>query len=159
VIALGDVRAARGDAAGAAEAYDLVRAMERLFAEAGGDNELELALFDAEHLGAAADAPAVIERARAALAARPSIAAHDALAWALFRGGRCDEALPHARAATALGTADPRVLYHLGAIAACAGERASARDALTRALRPNPRFHPLDAPAARALLERLGGKA
>ena len=72
------------------------------------------------------------------------------------RPASCDAALPEARAATALGTADPQVLYHLGAIAACAGDEATARDALSRALASNPRFHPLDAPAAQSILDRLG---
>lgn len=156
VIALGDVRAARGDTAGADDAYALVRAMESLFAQAGGNNDLELALFDANHAQAGADVEEVVARARTALAERPSVAAHDALGWALFKAGRCDEALPEARAATALGTVDPQVLYHLGAVADCAGDAATARDALIRALQANPRFHPLDAPVAQSILDRLG---
>jgi tetratricopeptide (TPR) repeat protein len=156
VIALGDVRAARGDAAGAGDAYALVRAMESLFAQAGGNNDLELALFDANHAQPGADVEAVVSRARSALAERPSVAAHDALGWALFKAGRCDQALPEARAATALGTVDPQVLYHLGAVADCAGDASAAREALTRALQANPRFHPLDAPAAQSILDRLG---
>ena len=141
---------------GAADAYALVRAMETLFAQAGGNNDLELALFDANHAQPGADLDAVVAQARTALAERPSVVAHDALGWALFKAGQCDAALPEARAATALGTVDPQVLYHLGAIADCAGDEATARDALTRALGPNPHFHPLDAPAAQSILDRLG---
>ncbi len=57
--------------------------------------------------------------------------------------------------ANRLGTIDPQLSWHLGAIAACAGKPAVARAALERALARNPRFHPLDAPAARRLLEKL----
>ena len=88
MIALGDVRAARGDAAGAADAYALVRAMETLFAQAGGNNDLELALFDANHAQPGADLDAVVAQARTALAERPSVVAHDALGWALFKAGQ-----------------------------------------------------------------------
>ncbi len=128
VIALGDVRAARGDDAGADDAYALVRAMETPLR----------AVRRQQRPGArpvrrrASRGPAPTRRASCSAPARRSPSgrpstAHDALGWALYSAGRCDEALPEARAATALGTADPRIAYHLGAIAACAGDEATAR--------------------------------
>jgi Flp pilus assembly protein TadD len=80
---------------------------------------------------------------------------HDALAWALYSAGKCRQALPQAKLANRLGTIDPQLSWHLGAIAACAGERGLARTALRKALAHTPHFHPLDAPAARRLLARL----
>jgi Flp pilus assembly protein TadD len=148
------VRAARGDAAGAKEAYALVRLEQGLFVRSGGNADLETAIFEASHPGARSRA-SVVALARKALAARPSIYGHDSLAWALFSAGKCREALPQAMLANRLGTIDPQLSWHLGAIAACAGKPAVARAALERALERNPRFHPLDAPAAQRLLETL----
>jgi tetratricopeptide (TPR) repeat protein len=155
VAQLGDVRAALGDRAGAREAYALVRVEQSLFVRAGGNADLETAVFEASHPGALSHS-AVVALARKALAFRPSVYGHDALAWALYSAGRCRQALPEAEAANRLGTVDPQLSWHLGAVAACAGKPQVARAALTRALARTPRFHPLDAPAAQRLLERLG---
>ena len=122
VAQLGDVRAARGNAAGAKEAYALVGVENALFIRAGGNADLETALFDASHPGTMTRA-AVVALARKALAFRPSVYGHDALAWALYSAGRCREALPQAKLANRLGTIDPQLSWHLGAIAACAGDR------------------------------------
>ena len=149
------MRAARGNAAGANEAYALVRLEQGLFVRSGGNADLETAIFEASHPGARSRA-SVVALARRALAARPSIYGHDSLAWALYSAGKCRQALPQAMLANRLGTIDPQLSWHLGAIAACAGKPEVARAALERALARNPRFHPLDAPAAQRLLEKLG---
>jgi tetratricopeptide (TPR) repeat protein len=154
VAQLGDVRAARGDRAGAKDAYTLVGFENALFIRAGGNADLETALFDASHPGTKSRA-AVVALARKALAFRPSVYGHDSLAWALYSAGKCRQALPQAMLANRLGTIDPELSWHLGAIAACAGRPALARTALRRALAHTPRFHPLDAPRARRLLEKL----
>jgi tetratricopeptide (TPR) repeat protein len=155
VAQLGDVRAARGDKAGAKEAYALVRLEQALFVRSGGNADLETALFEASHAGATSRS-SVIELARKALAVRPSIHGHDSLAWALYSAGKCRQALPQAMLANRLGTIDPELSWHLGAIAACAGKPDVARAALQKALARTPHFHPLDAPAAQRLLEELG---
>jgi tetratricopeptide (TPR) repeat protein len=154
VASLGDVRAARGDRAGAPEAYTLVGFENALFIRAGGNADLETALFDANHPGMKPRA-AVVALARKALAFRPSVYGHDSLAWALYAAGKCRQALPQAMLANRLGTIDPELSWHLGAIAACAGRRDLARTALRKALAHTPRFHPLDAPRAQRLLEAL----
>jgi tetratricopeptide (TPR) repeat protein len=154
VAQLGDVREARGDRAGAKEAYALVRLEQALFVRSGGNADLETALFEASHPGARSRA-SVVALARRALAFRPSIYGHDSLAWALYSAGKCREALPQAMLANRLGTIDPELSWHLGAIAACAGKHGVARTALQKALTRTPHFHPLDAPAARRLLKEL----
>ena len=129
-----------------------MRATQRLFAAEGADVDLELALFEADH-GTPATALGYAEKA---YADRPdAVLVQDAYAWALHRAGRSAEALPVAKAALRLGTRLPVLQYHLGAIAAAAGERETARTALTAALRLNPRFDPLQAPEARRLLGSL----
>ena len=156
VAALGDVQSSRGEADAARESFALVRAEQRLFAQSGGNVDLENARFDTDHPGGLAPRK-IVDLARRALITRPSIFAHDTLAWALHRAGDCGAALPEAIAATRLHTADPMLDYHLGAIQACLGDREQARYALVRALAKNPNFHPLAAPAARRLLAHLGG--
>ena len=152
LVALGDVQTARGEAAAAKNSYALVSAEQELFRAAGGNADLELALFDADH-GNRAEA---VRLGRIAVKERPSVYAHDALGWALFRSGDCKAALSEARAANKMESADPLLAYHLGAIAACAGERIEAVTALRRAQGSNPRFHPLYGPDTVRLLAKLG---
>jgi tetratricopeptide (TPR) repeat protein len=155
LVALGDVQTARGESAAAADSYALVRAEQTLFQSAGGNADLELALFDADH----GDHAEAVRLGRIAVGERPSVYAHDALGWALYRSGDCRGALAEARRANRLGTADPMVAFHLGAIAACAGQRAEAIAALHRAQGRNPDFHPIYGPEAVRLLQRLEGPA
>lgn len=145
---LGDLLTATGDRAGAEEQYALVETAARLLAAQGVRGEVELALFHADH-GQPARA---LAEARAGFAARPSITAADALAWALHVNGRDAEALPHAQSALRLGTRNALFRYHRGMIRAALGERGAARADLTEALRLNPRFSVLQAPVARAAL-------
>ena len=160
-VALGDVYRAAGQQTGAARQDELVRVIARLQRAAGVDVDLEMALFEADRAAQAHDATALaaaVETARAQYAKRPdNVQAQDTLAWTLHLAGRSDEALPYARAALRLGSADPLMLYHAGAIAAAAGERVEARGYLRAALAHNPHFHPRYAPAAQALLKELGG--
>jgi tetratricopeptide (TPR) repeat protein len=151
LVALGDVQTARGETAAAKNSYALVSAQQALFRAAGGNADLELALFDADH----GDRAEAVRLGRIAVQERPSVYAHDALGWALFRSGDCRAALPEARTANKMGSADPLLAYHLGAIAACAGERTEAVTALRRAQGHNPRFHPLYGPDAARLLAKL----
>jgi tetratricopeptide (TPR) repeat protein len=153
LIEYGDLLAARGDAAGAAAQYAVLRTEEKLFAAQGVNVDLELALFDADH-GAPARA---LTEARAEYAVRRSVAVEDGLGWALHVNGRDADALPHARAAVRLGTRSALFRYHLGAIEAALGDRAGARRDLAGALGLNPHFSPLHAPRAQAALRRLDG--
>jgi tetratricopeptide (TPR) repeat protein len=155
-IALGEVYRAAGDASGAARQDALVRAIARLQRAGGVDLDSELILFEVDQAKDGQEIEAALDAARRQYDRRPaSIHAAGALAWALYRAGRAEEALPYARQALRLGTNDPVTLFHAGAIAAAAGERPAARDYLAGALARNPRFHPRLAPEARRLLEEL----
>lgn len=152
VVELGELLEATGDAAGAREQYDLVRAQQQLFAAQGGIVDLELSLFESDH----GDPGNALRAAQAAYAARPdAVLVQDALAWALRASGRDAEALPLARAAVRLGTRNPSLWYHLGVVEAAVGDRAAARAALERSLSGNPAWSPLHAPRAAALLAGL----
>lgn len=143
---LGETLAAAGRDAEAAEAYELVETMQRLFEANGARTELETALVDLDRGVNVADA---LARVREAIAERRSIEAEDVLAWALYRNGDCDEALLHSRRALRLGTRDALKLFHRGMIERCLGRPGAARDTFARALDVNPHFSPRWAPVAR----------
>lgn len=158
VIALGDVYATSRNQQAAAEQYGLVQAMTQLLNANGVNTDLELALFAADHLDYAngLTADGVVEQARAALAARPSIYGHDTLAWALYRAGQYVEAATEIQQALNLGTRDALLYYHAGMIAYALGDTTTARQHLTTALSINPTFSILHAAEARETLEGLG---
>ena len=106
----------------------------------------------ADHPAPGADPRAPIAQARAALAARPSIYAHDALAWALYRAGEYEEAWREIDLALRLGTRDAMLHFHAGMIARARGDEPAAREHLGAALRINPFFSVRYAPEARAAL-------
>lgn len=152
VIALGEVYAASGDQAAADDAFALVRVQAKLQATGGVNTDLEFALFAADHPAPGDDPRAAVTQARAAVATRPSIHAHDALAWALYRAGEYEEAARESGLALQLGTRDALLHFHAGMIARARGDREAAREHLGEALRINPHFSILHAPEARAIL-------
>jgi tetratricopeptide (TPR) repeat protein len=126
-----------------------VGVVERLLAASGVRVDLESAVYRADNrIGP----PETVELARKARAARPSIYGDDALAWALARAGRCDEALPLAARALRIGTRDPLLFFHRGYAEGCAGNRTAMRKWYVRALDVNPEFSVRWAPLARAAL-------
>jgi tetratricopeptide (TPR) repeat protein len=147
-ILLGDALRASGREHAAQREYALVGAIERLFAANGVRTELQTALFDLDHDRNVWDA---LRRARAAYASAPSIYAEDALAWGLFRVGRCEEARARSIHALRLGTRDALLVFHRAMIERCLGNP-SAQSWFRRALAINPNFSILWAPAAREAL-------
>jgi tetratricopeptide (TPR) repeat protein len=146
---LAETLAAGGRAAEAGDAYDLVDVMQRLFEANGARTELETALVDLDRNVNVADA---LARAREAYAERRSIEADDVLAWALFRNGRCAEALRYSNRALRLGTRDALKHFHRGLIERCLGRSAAARKSFRIALEINPYFSPRWAPVAKEAL-------
>jgi tetratricopeptide (TPR) repeat protein len=157
VALLGDVYDALGRPADAAAQYALVRSIEDLNRANGVAVDFELAHFEADHArDPGADAATVVDLAQTAVAQRPTVFAEDTLGWALRQAGRPAEALPHARAAVRLGTADALLWYHLAATEADLGQLDAARTDLTRALAVNPAVSVRDLRPARDLAGRLG---
>jgi Flp pilus assembly protein TadD len=153
VAELGDVYTAAGKDDLAAQQYALVEAIGELYRANGISTDLQLAVFFADHDLRTTEA---LQAARTVYAEQPdSIYAADARAWTLYKAGRPEEALPFAREALRLSTADASLWYHTGMIYAALGDDASARTHLERAFEINPHFSTLQAPIALATLEEL----
>jgi tetratricopeptide (TPR) repeat protein len=86
---------------------------------------------------------------------RGDIYTWDTLAWALYKNRRLDEAKAASSKALALGTRDSMLWFHAGMIDAARGDRAGAKQKLTRALEINPQFHSEFPQQARATLKTL----
>ena len=151
VIALGETQEAAGLPDSARDSYALASAEIALFESNGVIVDLDLALFEADH-GDAADA---LRHATAAYRATPTVRAADALAWALHRLGRDRQAARRSAEALRLGSRDPLLHFHRGAIAASLGDEAEARRQLREALRIDAGFSATGAAEARLLLDSL----
>ena len=146
VALLGDLYRAVGKPRAARREYALIGVIEKLLAANGVRNDLDIALFDADH---AIALPHALELARKGYAERPSVFGDDVLGWALARNGRCGEALHYSTRSLRLGTQDALKFFHRGWIESCLGNRAQAASWYRRALALNPTFSILWAPVAR----------
>lgn len=151
-IALGDVYAEMGDRRRAAEQYEVVRAINKLYQANGVDTDLEMALFYADH---GTELRTSLRKARSTYEARPSIHAADVLAWTLYKTGDYREAQRYASEALKLGTRDPLKLFHAGMIAKKLGQEERAEEYLRQAVDLNPQFSVVHGDAAAAALEDL----
>jgi tetratricopeptide (TPR) repeat protein len=147
--ALGDVLTARGKTRAAAAQYATVEYEGTLARINRQVYNRQLAVFYADHHRHRTRA---LRLAQAELTVRKDIYGWDALAWTAYHAGRYALADRAAHRALALGTADPKLLYHAGMAALGAGNRDRARALLARALRLNPAFDLAQAPLARAAL-------
>src|SRR5277367_4375208 len=84
-----------------------------------------------------------VELAAGEYAIRKDIYGEDALAWALYRDGQAEKALPHIVAALRFRTADARLYFHAGMIYKAVGQTNQARSNLGQSLAINPHFQPL----------------
>jgi len=140
---LGDAYTLAGDGAHAQLAYAEAERQGRR-----GD-KFTLAVFLADKNQHAAEAVRLLDDERRN---RGGVYVDDATAWAWYRAGRIDDARRMSVQALRLGTRDARLLYHAGAIAIAAGNRAQGHELLTQALALNPNFDLTGAAEARALL-------
>jgi tetratricopeptide (TPR) repeat protein len=151
VIALGDAQEGAGLSEDATRSFALAGAEIQLFEASGVVVDLDLALFEADH----GDPNRALAFAQTAHEATPTVRAADALAWALHRLGRDAEAGPYVDEALRLGSRDPLLRYHAGAVAAALGDAAAARRDLEFALTTDAGFSATGAVEARRLLATL----
>jgi tetratricopeptide (TPR) repeat protein len=144
---LGDARAALEDAEGARAVY---AEAVRLGRQA---DPLMLALFHAARGSMPEEA---LRLAQAEHAARPNLWVEDTYAWALYRAGQLPEARAASDRALALGTKEPRLLFHAGAIRIAQGETAAGQALVKQALALNPAFDMTSAAEAWGLLGSKG---
>ncbi|MCG5217895.1 tetratricopeptide repeat protein [Streptosporangium soli] len=121
-----------------AEQWALLRAQRDLMRETGVRDDLTWAEFEADH-GSPARA---VAHAEAEYARNPNVVAADALAWALYRDGRAEEALPRAREATATGWRNALFHHHRAEIERALGLDGASRRSAARARDADPAFSP-----------------
>ncbi|MER7575527.1 tetratricopeptide repeat protein [Streptomyces sp. NPDC126514] len=151
LVLLGELYEADGREERARDQYALLDAWSALARANGVNADLDTALAAADH----GDPGTALRAARAEWDRRRTVQTADALAWALHRSGRDEEALPYARRATATGYRNAAFLHHRGMIERATGHERDARKHLSAALRLNPGFSPLGAREARAALKDL----
>jgi len=150
---LGDVYAKIGRTEDAKKAYDLVEYIARLSTLSQSVFNRELALFYADHDLKLDEA---VTLAYKELAARKDVYTWDALAFALYKKGRDEEATAADVNALRLGTRDPVLFFHAGMIEHARGDDRIARQYLQRALALNPHFHIFYADEAGQILDSIG---
>ncbi|MFF3332220.1 tetratricopeptide repeat protein [Streptomyces sp. NPDC002888] len=153
---LGELYESLGLTQAAKVQYDLLRDRVRQDAAVGVDGDLVLGVFEADH----GDPRTAVRLLREEWARQPGIEVADALGWALHRAGESEEALRFATVATdkAHGgmVRSALYMYHRGMIERRLRLDGPARRHLEEALRINPYFSLLGAPAARTALADLG---
>lgn len=102
------------------------------------------------------DIPLALQLAQQEAQTRPDLWSLDALAWALVRSGRVQDAAHAMARAMQPGVTDPRLHFHDGVIAHALGDRDRAKKALQRAIERSPRWDRRDVAEAQALLQQIG---
>lgn len=150
VAELGDVYTKLRNTAEAEKQYQLVEYIGLL----GHINQVlhnrDLALFYADHDRNLTESLALAQKE---FEVRHDVYTWDALAWALYKNGKYQDAKDAMDNALHFGTKDSLLLFHAGMIEAKLGNTAQARDNLSHALKSNPHFHVLYADQARQQLD------
>jgi tetratricopeptide (TPR) repeat protein len=152
VILLHDLYTAAGMKPEALAQRRLLAAQLRLFAAQGVTPDVEVTQFYADH---GLRPGWTVGLARRQYRARPSVRTADALAWALHASGRDAQAVGYIRKALRLGTRDPLIHFHAGAIFSAVKDAHAARLHLNEALSRNDQFSVLHSDKARELLSRI----
>ena len=141
---MGDAREAAGDAKGAEEAFAQAEK------EGRRSDPRTLSLMWSTKNKNAAESLALIESEKKK---RGDIYTDEALAWALYRNGKLEEAKVAIDRARSHGTKDARLMYHQGAIHIATGDTANGRKLVAEALALNPKFDVVGEAEARKLVE------
>lgn len=145
MIALGDLYTRIGELDLARDSYATVEVISQL---SEGVYDRNLALYEAEH----GNPERALVLAQRGLEERRDVYGYDTMAWALYKSGRFAESREAMNRALSLGTRDPHLLFHSGAISLALGDKSNAATDLAAALALNPRFHPRYAAEAAEML-------
>jgi tetratricopeptide (TPR) repeat protein len=153
---LGDMYTKSGNSAEAKKQYQLVEYIGLL----GHINQVlhnrDLALFYADHNIKLDEA---LTLAHKEFEVRHDIYTWDALAWALYKNGKYQEASDAMDHALRPGARDALLFFHAGMISSRLGQSSQAKERLQTALSINPQFHVLYADVARQQLKTLNAQA
>ena len=149
---LGDLYALSGNKAEAEKQYSLVEALYKKDTDAGIDDHMQIAQFDADHDRNLPEALQMAEQNKAS----QNINDADTLAWCLYKNGQEDAAKAAIQTALARRTPEAGMLFHAGMIYAKAGDRITGGKCLSHALSLNPYFNLRDAKIAADTLKQLG---
>lgn len=152
VIEYGDLYTMAGKADLAKSQYDLVRAIGQIYKQSGVNNDVEMALFNADHDYQLTES---LASAKEQMKLYPSIKTADVLAWTLYKTSDYKAAQEASQQALRLGTQDSSMFFHAAMIANKLGQTNEARTYLEKALRLNPNFSFLHATEARKMLAQL----
>ena len=156
VAELGDIYNQAGNMAEAKKQYQLVEYIGML----GHINQVlhnrDLALFYADHDIKLDEAVALAHKE---FEVRHDIYTWDALAWALYKNGKYQEASDAMEHALRPGTRDALLFFHAGMIANRLGQKSQAKERLQAALNINSGFHVIYAGVARQQLKALDNEA
>jgi len=156
VAELGDLYSKTGNLEEARKQYQLVQYIGLL----GHINQVlhnrDLALFYADHDIKLDES---LTLAHKEFEVRHDIYTWDALAWALYKNGKYQEASDAMENSLRPGTRDALLFFHAGMIAGKLGQTVQARDRLQQALSINPHFHVIYADVARQQLKVLQEQA
>jgi tetratricopeptide (TPR) repeat protein len=150
--ALFDYYTAAGQTAEAQRQKETIEIIDRL-GQAGKEKaNRNLALIYADHDWNVARA---LELAQNELEVRGDIYTYDALAWALYKNKRYQEAGDAMQKAMRFETPEPMFFYHAGLIDTALGKKDEAREMLKKALGLNPHFDSRQASIAGKALKDL----
>jgi tetratricopeptide (TPR) repeat protein len=156
VAELGDMYTRAGNSAEAKKQYQLVEYIGLL----GHINQVlhnrDLALFYADHDIKLDEA---LTLAHKEFEVRHDIYTWDALAWALYKNGKYQEASVAMDNALRPGARDALLFFHAGMISSRLGQSSQAKERLQTALSINPQFHVIYADVARQQLKTLNAQA
>ncbi|MCA1576166.1 MAG: tetratricopeptide repeat protein [Acidobacteria bacterium] len=153
LLALGEIYAKLGRDEEARKSFEAFEAAERVAAAEENDMS-HLARFWADR---GINLEEAVKAMRGERERRADVFTCDALAWALFKSGRLEEARVAIADALRLGTRDARINFHAGMIYNALGDRRRAAKHLRMALNSNSSFDLLKAEMARRTLAALGG--
>ena len=149
---LGDLYAKIGDTARAKTQYDTVEFIANLAKINQQIYNRQLSLFYLDHGLKQKEA---LNLAIKELELRKDVYGYDALAWALYKNGRYEEAGDAITKAMRLGTIDATLFYHAGMIHNLLGNSKLAMEYLEQTLDINPHFSILHGGIARQTLSQI----